>query len=95
MTKQPDKQELEPRTVELVRSTYQPSKAERRTPDMTTPKRKRQKRSRQNITRRVVQVKPHTYQPSVAELREPVRLAVTPEKLRAATMRDVKLREID
>ena len=28
MTKQTNKQELEPRTVELVRSTYQPSKAE-------------------------------------------------------------------
>ena len=43
----------------------------------------------------VINVKHHSYQPSVAEQRETVRLNVTPEKLRAATVRDVELREID
>ena len=45
--------------------------------------------------KRVVKVKPHTYQPSKAELEADVSVAVTPEELAQATMRNVILRETD
>ena len=59
---------------------------------MNKQNRKRPKKRLGN--RPTLRIKKSSYQPSKAELRESVRLNVTPETLRAATMRDVKLREI-
>ena len=43
----------------------------------------------------VVQVKPHSYQPSKAEVEEDVSVDASPEALRAAVMRTVRLEETD
>ena len=43
----------------------------------------------------VVQVKPHSHQPSKAEMEEDVSVDASPEALRAAVMRTVRLEETE